>query len=118
MDNLERPNIYITQIPYRRDRDTGTLVPAINVAPAEEYGAIQVLLPPQAPFIDSGRLVPALEEGLEDYDFFTGDALIPLGDPVVIATACAILGRKHGRFHILKWDRNTGRYLRVAVDIT
>mgnify|MGYP003678779796 FL=1 len=40
-----------------------------------------------------------------------------MGDPSVIAVAFALLGRIHGRFVVLKWDKNVGRYLPAHVSV-
>ena len=40
-----------------------------------------------------------------------------MGDPAIIAVACAILGKQSGRFTVLKWDKNVGRYLPAHVSV-
>lgn len=103
--------IFVTQIPHRRDPETRAFVPAINIAPAAEHGELVVMMPPRAAFHATNDLVQQLREHLKDYDYDGGDALVALGDPAVIAVACALLGKLFGRFRVLKWDRNVGRYI-------
>jgi len=108
---MKAPKVYITQIPHRRDPETRAFVPSINIAPAAEHGELVVMMPPRAPFHATSDLVRQLREHLKNYDCEAGDCLIAMGDPAVIAVACAILGKDVGQFTILKWDRNVGRYL-------
>lgn len=107
--------VYITQVPHRRDRETNAFVPSVNISPASEHGELVVMMPPRAAFHATGDLVRQLREHLKDYDYEAGDSLVALGDPAIIAVACAILGKMHGRFTVLKWDKNVGRYLPAHV---
>jgi len=103
--------VYITQVPNRKDPVSKALVPSVNIAPAAEHGELIVMMPPQAPFHATGDLVKQLTEHLKEYDYEAGDSLVALGDPAIIAVACAILGKMKGKFTVLKWDRNVMRYL-------
>lgn len=108
---MRQPKVFITQVPHRRDKDTDAFVPTVNIAPAAEHGEITIMMPPRASFYATADLTRQLRDALRDYDAEAGDSLVVLGDPAVIAVACAILGKEHGHFIILKWDRNIGRYL-------
>lgn len=108
--------VYVTQIPHRKDEATGSFTPTVNISPASEYGEVVVMMPPRAAFFATRDLVDQLEEKLKDYDYEAGDCLVTLGDPVVAAAAAAILGRK-GRFTVLKWDRQLGRYVPARLTI-
>lgn len=114
---MKTPKVFITQVPHRRDSDTGAFVPSVNIAPAAEHGELVVMMPPRASFFATGDLVKQLREHLNDYDYEAGDSIVALGDPTVIAVAFAILGELHGRFIVLKWDRNIGRYLPSHIDV-
>jgi hypothetical protein len=111
------PKVYITQVPNRRDPATNTFVPTVNIAPAAEHGEPVILMPPRASFYATGDLVKQLREKLEHYDYEAGDSIVAMGDPSVIAVACAILGKLHGRFQVLKWDKNVGRYIPSHVSV-
>jgi len=111
------PKVFITQVPNRRDRETGSFVPAVNIAPAAEHGELVVLMPPRAAFFATADLVAQMKEKLQDYDYDGGDSIVALGDPAVIAVAFAILGKIHGRFQVLKWDKNVGRYIPSQVSV-
>lgn len=111
------PKVFITQVPHKRDPDTNARIPAVNIAPAAEHGELVVMMPPSAPFHATTELVRQLTEHLKNYNYEAGDSLIAMGDPAVIAVACALLGRMHGRFKILKWDRIVSRYLPAHVSV-
>jgi len=114
---MKQPTVYVTQIPHRRDRETGAFVPTVNISPAAEHGEVEVMMPPQANFYATRDLRSQLWDRLRHYDFAAGDALIALGDPSIIAVACAILGKQHGEFKLLKWDRNVGRYMPSNINV-
>jgi len=102
--------VFVTQIPHKKDASTNALVPSVNMNPAAEYGEIVIMMPPRASFHATSDLVKQLTEHLKDYSIDDGDCLVALGDPTIIAVACAILGKEKGKFTVLKWDRNLGRY--------
>lgn len=112
-----KKTVFVTQIPHKIDRATGSFTPTVNIAPAGEFGEIKVMFPPRAAYIDSQELVSGLSAYLLKYDFELGDSIITLGDPLIIGATCAYLGRAVGKFTLLKWDRNTGRYLPTTVDV-
>lgn len=114
---MKTPKVFITQVPHRRDPETRAFVPSVNIAPASEHGELVVMMPPRAAFHATADLVRQMKEHLKDYDHEAGDCLVAMGDPAVIAVACAILGRMHGRFTVLKWDRNVGRYLPSHISV-
>lgn len=109
--------VYITQVPHRRDAATNAFVPSVNISPAAEHGEVVVMMPPRAAFHATADLVRQLREHLKDYDYEAGDSLVAMGDPAIIAVACAILGKMHGRFTVLKWDKNVGRYIPAHVSV-
>lgn len=114
---MKTPKVYITQVPHRRDPETRAFVPSVNIAPAAEHGELVVMMPPRAAFHATSDLVKQLREHLQNYDYEAGDSLVAMGDPAVIAVACAILGKYQGRFTVLKWDRNVGRYLPSHIQV-
>lgn len=114
---MRKPRVFITQIPHRRDVETDTFVPSVNVAPATEHGELVIMMPARASFFATGDLVVQLRKHLSDYNYEAGDSIMALGDPTVIAVAFALLGELHGQFKVLKWDRNIGRYIPSVVDV-
>lgn len=112
---MNSPKVYVTQVPLRRDNGTSALVPSVNIAPASEHGEVVIMMPPRANFFATQDLVKQLREHLKNYDYEAGDSIVVLGDPAVIAVACAILGKLYSRFTVLKWDKNVGRYIPARV---
>jgi len=125
---MRKPTVFVTQIPHRKvtgfaqqsprmeDSKPEAFIPAMNISPAAEFGEIKVMFPPRVSFFNTLELSKQLHEILKDYNYEAGDCLLPLGDPILIASACAMLG-KHGRFYVLRWDKNLGRYTRSTIII-
>ncbi len=107
--------VFVTQVPSRVDASTRALVPSVNIAPATEFGEVVVMFPPRAPFFQTAELMRQIENALHDYDAEKGDCIVLLGDTILMAAAAAYLGRHKGKFKILRWDRNLGRYTPVVV---
>ncbi len=107
--------VYVTQIPHRFDRDTRKFTPSVNISSAEEHGEVVVMLEPTASFHATEDITRQLRDKLKDYDYEAGDSIVFLGDPAIIALACAILSHKFGRFTLLKWDRSLMRYLAARI---
>lgn len=112
-----KPIVFVTQVPNRRDKETGVMTPSVNISPAGEHGEIRILMPPSASFFATAELVSQLRAGLRDYDFDRGDSVISLGDPAVIAVIGALLAQRHKSFAILRWDKNSGRYNRIKITV-
>ena len=114
---MKKPTVYMTQVPHRRDPETRAFVPAFNTTTANEHGEVVVLMPPQASFYATCDLVKQMREKLKGYSYEAGDSLVAMGDPCITAVACAILGSFGGKFSILKWDKNIGRYIKSNIRI-
>lgn len=114
---MKKPTVYITQVPHRKDAESGAFVPAVNITPAEEHGGLVVMMPPRAPFYATADLVRQLREHLKNYDYEAGDSLVALGDPAIIAAASMLLGSMFGKMRILRWDRNLGRYISASIQV-
>lgn len=109
------PVVWVTQIPMRRDFETGDLTPSVNIGPATEHGRIEVLNPSSASIYASADTVRLLREKLKAYDFERGDSILGLGDPVMLAICGAILARYTSNFRVLKWERRITRYAVVEI---
>lgn len=108
---------YVTQVPNRRDKETGALVPAVNIGPATEHGELITMMPPTANFFATGDLIKQLEHHLKNYSYEDGDVLIAIGDPIIIGVACSFLARRFSKFTVCRWDRQIQRYLKVVVNM-
>lgn len=109
--------VFVTQVPHRRDQATGSYTPVFNLYPAEEFGAIVVMMPPQSAYVATSELLDQLGAKLDAYDYDRGDTVLLLGDTSLIAATVAILARRHERFAVLRWDRILQRYSRVVFSL-
>jgi hypothetical protein len=88
----------------------------INLLPAEQYGDLQILLPPGNVAFSAGPTVSRLKRGLAR--FSDKDYLLMVGDPAAIAAAGAVACMlNNGRMKLLKWDRQEMRYYVVEYDL-
>ncbi|HET8689508.1 MAG TPA: hypothetical protein VFM18_23095 [Methanosarcina sp.] len=111
MAEINKPKVFITQVPHTKDKLSGQQIPTVNINPAYEHGEIVVMMPPRAAFYATNELVRQMKEHLKNYNFERGDSIVALGDPAIIGVAFAILGQTFGKFTVLKWDKNLGRYI-------
>lgn len=112
---MSKSKVYIVQEPMRRNKDTGVLEPIMDFHMALEYGDPVVCLDNPRMALTPAPMVRRLQEVLKDFN--DDDSLVAVGDPSAIAAAAAICAKNNlGRFSILKWDRDTRRYLKVDID--
>ena len=93
------------------------LVPAINIAPAADYGSIRVMLPPSSSLIDTSAAVARLDDELSEYNYRRGDSILMIGDPAIIAITGAIVADYTDKFRLLKWEREQSKYIMVEVKL-
>lgn len=87
-----------------------------NLLPAEEYGALVAVLPPeQVTSMSIERLMEKAEAHMREYDP-SRDYILAVGDPIAIALTAMIAGRDGCPVKFLKWDRAAQRYHVVEVD--
>lgn len=111
------PNVFIVQEPMRRDRQSGQLVPIMDFRGVLEYGDPVVCLNSPKVAFTPGPMIRTLKDVLKD--FTDDDYLVAVGDPSAIAAAAAIAARNNlGRFNMLKWDKDSHKYIKVAIDTT
>ena len=107
------PNVYVPQMPSRFDLGIRAWVPTVNMAPANAYGEVIVMLPPEANRLDLTPLVEILKSKMST--FTSSDYIVAVGDPSLLAIACCIASQKtHGFIRMLKWDRNATDYIPVV----
>jgi len=102
--------VYIVQQPSYFDHDKKRFVDKYDLSPARKHGELVFLLGPGNIFRD--RLTSAtdtLKERLAD--FSVDDFVLAVGDPVAIAAAVLIAGKRTGgHVNLLKWDRISASY--------
>lgn len=107
---------FIPQAPTRYDRGTDLRLPTIDFAPAQKFGTLVVCLPPDVSPHNAHPIAIALREKMWDFD--SDDYLIAVGDPTLIGIAFHIAAeRTGGKFNQLKWDKFTGQYLKLRIEL-
>jgi hypothetical protein len=113
------PRVFVTQIPSRYE-DMSKIsarlnsdayrrwVPTVDISSAREFGTVIVMLPMGLNFPHADLIVPQIESMINGFTIH--DALLPLGDPLLMACAIGMVARKMNKFKILKWDRQQKRY--------
>lgn len=104
-DNKNR--VLVTQLPSRREGDSW--VPTIDITPASKHGEVEIILPMGINFPSAEMIKEQLYKKIIAFDR-SRDILLPMGDPIVMAVACAMMGSYHGHFRMLKWDRHDHGY--------
>lgn len=113
-NNNDSSRVYVTQIPARLEG--GNWVPIMDISPAGEFGELKIMLPSGMNFHAAAPAVQQLREQLRE---FRGDKdyLLPLGDPLIMAAAAALIARREPMFRMLKWDRYTRLYHAYEVKV-
>lgn len=110
--NRREPKVFVTQVPSRRDAQSGLWVPTVNIAPAEQFGEVVTLLPAGSQFFAATETIRLIKTRLNELDYQQGDYLLPLGNPIIMAVASAIAARRtNGCLNVLVWDRQTSCYV-------
>ena len=114
---MKRPRVFVVQQPVKRDA-RGEWKPIFDIRPARLFGEIQfVTLRPGNIYLDT---LPTILNHMRSVlkDFTDADFILPTGEPVAIAAACAIAANVNGgRLKLLKWDRRSKGYQVVQIDI-
>lgn len=112
------PTVYIVQEPSKRDEDSGYFVPKFDFRPAEEYGALEYVVP--ATYVlnrrDPETVLDLMRTRLAR--FSEDDYLVPVGPTFFIAWAAVLAARAcGGRLRLLVWQREEHRYQVVTAQI-
>lgn len=106
--------VFVSHEPFERTEDGG-FRSKFNLAPAAEYGEINILIPAGMSLISTVPTVKTIREKLRG--FTDDDYLLPVGDPSIMMIAGAIAAEFNGgRIKVLRWDRFEKRYLPIQVD--
>lgn len=90
---------------------------AMDLAPAAEYGQVEILMPHSQSMLAPVPTVRVLKEKLET--FSDDDYILPVGDPALISTVAIVAAHKNnGRVKFLKWDKRLQRYLVIQIDLS
>lgn len=111
MDN----RVYVVQEPLRRMED-GSWKPIHDLSMAEEYGNLVRLV--SGKWRVDGHTGDVVATILEKLDYQDGDAILPIGDPVLIGATIAIAAAQNdGRVCVLKFDKEMKCYLKIDLDL-
>jgi hypothetical protein len=93
----------------------GVMRPSMDVTPAAKFGGLVVLMPISQSMLAPVPTVRDLKEKLRN--FTDDDFILPVGDPVLIATVAMIAAEQNGgRVKFLKWDKKLRVYFSILVD--
>lgn len=88
---------------------------SMDLTPAAKFGDIEVLMPTSQSMLAPVPTVRSLKEKLRN--FTDEDYILPVGDPVLIATVAMIAAEQNGgRVKFLKWDKHLRSYFSILVD--
>lgn len=107
---------YIIQEPMKWDYAKEQMVPVMDFRKVLEYGEPVICLSNGPVSLAPGPTIDTLREKLKD--FTDNDFIVSVGDPSAIFIAAMILGDiNRGKCNLLKWDKQSKRYIKVAIDI-
>lgn len=92
--------------------------PHINVSPALNYGdELIFMLPPGNHAFNPTRMAEKFKDVIEEKNFSEDDYLLLVGDPVAIASAAIHVATwlEKPPLKVLKWDRQSNRYLPIEI---
>lgn len=109
------PRVFIPQIVQRVSQATGRLAPVYDFSDALRFGDIEYVLDVN----DDPNYVAAMMSKIRRNmdQFSTGDFLLAVGDPTVIAACAGIAFRNTDAVNMLRWDRKLHRYQSLTVTI-
>ena len=111
-----RPRCFIIQEPTKRDTETGAIVPVMDFRKVLEYGDPVILLPTGRVSLAPGPTIDMLHDKLRDITDF--DYIVSVGDPsAIFIAAMVVANRNNGKCNLLKWDKTSKKYIKVAIDI-
>lgn len=109
-----KPRVFAPQVPSELDHATRIWVPKVNLKPAEQWGTVVTLLPPQAQRLGTDRVHQMLRDKLRDIT--RDDWIVCIGDPSFIAICSCIQYAFTDRLRLLKWERQESKYLPIELE--
>ncbi len=107
MDKNEK--VFIVNLPTKYDRATDTIVPAVDINAATDFGELVV--------VNHGRVIDddGLEEAQNNWrkvrdDYRDEDYILTIGDVALLITATSDVMRRFGRVNLLRWNRELQSY--------
>lgn len=94
----------------------GVPQPLFDISPALKFGELEILAKHSHSMIASVPMVRYFREKLKNYS--NDDFILPVGDPVTIATVAAIAADMNkGYIKMLKWDKRQAAYIPIEINV-
>lgn len=109
------PNVYFPSVPTRYDADLGGISPAIDIAPAREFGFLIVLiaLEGRLSILELPNAIAEMRRKL--MPIRPADYLVCVGDPILAAAAVHTAISKNGSVRLLRWNAKSKTYSSIEV---
>lgn len=103
--------LFLPHVPSRHDPLSGSRVPSVDLNPLSPLGELCMLLPFDRYRIDTNDLPEALDQIQHNIQNITlNDAIVAIGDPILISAAIAYAHDILGTVRVLRWDRKQQSY--------
>jgi hypothetical protein len=102
----------VTQVPTRRNRDTGIPEEVFDTSLVNEHGEKIVIFPDG----HTGNLIHTLHEKV-DYNYDCGDCILLLGSNYLIALTIMHVFCTNDAITLLRWDNTAKNYRKVLCSL-
>lgn len=110
---MNRPRVYVTQLPHTRDAATGRWRPRYDLTGALAHGELIEVLPPDnlSLLLDYAPLISEARRKMRDFNP-ESDYILAMGDPAAIAVVAVVANElaAGAGFKMLKWDKRAHVY--------
>lgn len=106
--------VFIPSVPSRYDPLTGQRVPSVDLSKAESFGALKPLTEMRSHY-DFSESIEEVRDGMAH--FRKGDAVVAVGDVILVAAAIAYACDMFGSVQVLRWDREQREYNPIEVEL-
>ncbi len=108
--------VFVVQRQLRRDPTNGDLVPLYDLTPAEEFGELVYVLPPDASPHRPSQVLPLIRSCLSNMT--PKDYLLLIGNPCLIGWSTAVAARATGgQLTLLQWHNRSRCYIPVEAKV-
>jgi hypothetical protein len=105
--------VYIPHIVRRASN--GSLTPKFDFTEAAQFGTLKEIVGEFEDLLFTDRITSIVQDALADFQ--PDDYLLAVGDPTAIALCAGVIFRKHSSVKMLKWDRQTRKYLMLELKL-
>lgn len=112
---MQRPTVFIPQLPMAKGPNGTWVNKPIDLNPAMDFGALEVVWPPGASVSSRDAIEREARRISELYDE-TQDYIIALGSPSLICILTWAIGRAGKKLRMLEWQNRDRRYAPTLLD--